>query len=125
MADREPYPSEKQDRFIVRLPDGMRERIKTAADANNRSMNSEIVATLEEKYPAPRFRISGKTVTEWLNYVDAARSETDALRRVEEVNRQLAADPEWSGVKLYRTEPDPEFGFQTKIYIGRVFSGKP
>lgn len=53
MADRDPYPSEKQDRFIVRLPDGMRDRIKAAAEAHNRSMNAEIVATLEEKYPAP------------------------------------------------------------------------
>lgn len=31
----------------------MRDRIKVAADANNRSMNAEIVATLQEKYPAP------------------------------------------------------------------------
>ncbi|RWR29476.1 Arc family DNA-binding protein [Sinirhodobacter populi] len=53
MSERELYPSEKQERFIVRLPDGMRGRIKVAAEANNRSMNAEIVATLEEKYPAP------------------------------------------------------------------------
>ncbi|MGP9804481.1 Arc family DNA-binding protein [Paracoccus sp. NSM] len=54
MADREPYPSEKQDRFIVRLPDGMRDRIKAAADANNRSMNAEIVAALSERFPERR-----------------------------------------------------------------------
>lgn len=41
------------DQFPLRLPDGMRDRIKSAAEANNRSMNAEIVATLEEKYPAP------------------------------------------------------------------------
>ncbi|NPD15775.1 Arc family DNA-binding protein [Xinfangfangia sp. D13-10-4-6] len=52
MAERELYPSEKQERFIVRFPDGMRDRIKAAAEANNRSMNAEIVATLEEKYPS-------------------------------------------------------------------------
>lgn len=45
-------PSRSQDQFIVRLPEGMRDRIKAAAEANNRSMNAEIVATLEEKYPA-------------------------------------------------------------------------
>lgn len=50
MQDRKP---QDQDKFIVRLPDGMRDRIKAAADANSRSMNSEIVATLEEKYPQP------------------------------------------------------------------------
>ncbi|MCV9909935.1 Arc family DNA-binding protein [Brucella sp. HL-2] len=44
-------PSRKLDQYIVRMPDGMRDRIKAAADKNNRSMNAEIVATLEEKYP--------------------------------------------------------------------------
>jgi hypothetical protein len=58
MAERDLYPSEKQDRFIVRLPDGMRDRIKAVAEANNRSMNAEIVATLEEKYPEPEFDLS-------------------------------------------------------------------
>lgn len=51
-------PSKQLDQFVVRLPDGMRDRIKAAADANNRSMNAEIVATLEEKYPAPFIRFS-------------------------------------------------------------------
>ena len=43
----------ESDKVIIRLPDGMRDRIKEAADSNGRSMNAEIVATLEEKYPAP------------------------------------------------------------------------
>lgn len=51
MSDRTP---QNQDKFIVRLPDGMRDRIRHAAEINNRSMNAEIVATLEEKYPAPK-----------------------------------------------------------------------
>lgn len=38
---------------MLRLPDGMRDRIKAVADANNRSMNAEIVATLEDRYPSP------------------------------------------------------------------------
>lgn len=50
MSEREPYPSEKQDRFIVRLPDGMRDRIKAAAEENLRSMNAEIVARLEASF---------------------------------------------------------------------------
>jgi hypothetical protein len=49
-------PSRDMDKVIVRLPDGMRDRIKRTAEANNRSMNAEIVATLEEKYPAPKRR---------------------------------------------------------------------
>ncbi|MEL6362304.1 MAG: Arc family DNA-binding protein [Pseudomonadota bacterium] len=35
------------DKFMLRLPDGMRERIKAAAAANGRSMNAEIVAQLD------------------------------------------------------------------------------
>jgi len=36
------------------MPPDLKARVKAAAEANNRSMNAEIVATLEEKYPAPR-----------------------------------------------------------------------
>lgn len=43
-------PSRKLDQYIVRLPDGMRARIKAAADANARSMNAEIVAALERHF---------------------------------------------------------------------------
>lgn len=46
--ERKPFPSETQERFIVRFPDGMRDRIAVAAKANNRSMNAEIVARLEQ-----------------------------------------------------------------------------
>jgi hypothetical protein len=35
------------DKFMLRLPDGMRKRIKAEAEANRRSMNAEIVARLE------------------------------------------------------------------------------
>lgn len=41
------------DQYTVRFPDGLRDRIKAAAEANNRSMNAEIVAALEKEYPAP------------------------------------------------------------------------
>lgn len=35
------------DQFGLRLPNGMRDRIAEVAEANNRSMNAEIVARLE------------------------------------------------------------------------------
>lgn len=38
----------ESDKFMLRLPDGMREAIRLAAEANNRSMNAEIVARLAE-----------------------------------------------------------------------------
>jgi hypothetical protein len=48
------YPSKQLDQFVVRLPYGMRDRIKAAAEKNNRSMNAEIVATLRPHYPDPK-----------------------------------------------------------------------
>lgn len=53
---RGPFPSDKQDQFMVRFPDGMRDQLKAAAEANNRSMNAEIIARLSQS-----FRISEVT----------------------------------------------------------------
>lgn len=47
-----PPPSALADKFMLRLPDGLRERIAEVAKENGRSMNSEIVAVLEALYPA-------------------------------------------------------------------------
>ena len=52
MSQKKPeYPSDKQDQYMVRFPDGLRDRIKRDAKINRRSMNAEIVATLIEAYP--------------------------------------------------------------------------
>lgn len=48
MDDSKRYPSQMQERFVVRMPDGMRDAIAAEAKKNNRSMNSEIVARLQE-----------------------------------------------------------------------------
>ncbi|MDP5307582.1 Arc family DNA-binding protein [Paracoccus spongiarum] len=44
MTDRKP---QDQDKFVLRLPDGMRNRLKMAAERNRRSMNAEIVDALD------------------------------------------------------------------------------
>lgn len=43
-------PSRKLDQYIVRFPDGMRDRLKDIAAANNRSLNAEIIARLERSF---------------------------------------------------------------------------
>ena len=37
----------EHDKFMLRLPDGMRDSLKALADENGRSMNAEIVARLD------------------------------------------------------------------------------
>ncbi len=49
MAD-DKFPSHKLDRYIVRLPDGMRELIAEAAAKAGRSMNAEIVHRLQQSF---------------------------------------------------------------------------
>lgn len=39
-------PVREQDKFMLRLPDGMREQIASEAKNNGRSMNTEIVVRL-------------------------------------------------------------------------------
>lgn len=47
-----------KDQYMLRLPDGMRDQIKAAAEANNRSMNAEIVARLTDSFDQARFTIT-------------------------------------------------------------------
>lgn len=48
MAKSTSHPSDLADKFMLRLPDGVREMLKLQADHNKRSMNAEIVARLLE-----------------------------------------------------------------------------
>jgi hypothetical protein len=54
MADnayREKTGRTKPDQYPLRLPDGLRDRIKAAAERNGRSMNTEIIRVLENMFP--------------------------------------------------------------------------
>lgn len=54
------YDSRTADKFVLRLPEGLRDRINQAAESNHRSMNGEMVARidgsldLERKYEEMR-----------------------------------------------------------------------
>ncbi|MEY3774319.1 MAG: hypothetical protein RLZZ129_1099 [Verrucomicrobiota bacterium] len=71
---KKPYPSEVADRFQVRMPDGLRDRIAEAAKASGRSMNSEIVHRLEGSFPSSDAKpIEGRRPT---------KAEVDAALRI-------------------------------------------
>ena len=65
--------SRESEKYVLRLPAGMRERIKAAATRNNRTMNAEIVAVLEEKFPVPTIsqyladKLDSDTILELIN----------------------------------------------------------
>lgn len=79
----------ESDKFMLRLPDGMRDRIKRAADSNNRSMNAEIVATLEDKYPPPT--PGPDDLLDRLEKTAQALPGPERAEQVEILNRWLAA----------------------------------
>lgn len=46
-------PSRIADKFMVRFPEGMRDRLAAAAKENRRSMNAELIIHLERALPEP------------------------------------------------------------------------
>lgn len=76
-----PYPSQTQDRYIVRFPDGMRDRIAEAAKASGRSMNAEIVNRLEASFMLDAAIAPGHAVHE----------ETAAAKRMIDAAAEAAA----------------------------------
>lgn len=73
----------KQDdytRYTIRIPTPLYERVKAAA--GEKSVNAEIVATLEEKYPSPVGDQISEVIAAWLKFLG---EEVDAL----EANRRL------------------------------------
>lgn len=44
------YPSQKADKFLLRLPEGIRDQIAQAATASNRTMTKEMVLRLQASF---------------------------------------------------------------------------
>ncbi len=76
------------DQFQLRLPDGMRDRIRAASDRNGRSINAEIVAALEEKFPAPHVDV--RAVEGLLHYITSSTGDAQFFDRIREVNEKFA-----------------------------------
>jgi hypothetical protein len=79
------FPSSKQDQFVLRFPEGMRDRIKAAAERNNRSMNAEIVAALEEAFP--EVMEVGEYIQTWVVPIMNAATKEEKDRLVQVANR--------------------------------------
>lgn len=56
------FPSREANKFIVRMPDGMRGRIAASAKRNHRSMNSEIVHHLAQAFGGAEKAVAGDSL---------------------------------------------------------------
>lgn len=74
MAD---YNSRTAEKFVIRLPDGMRSRIADMAVVNHRSMNSEIIQRLEQSFASEN---SSQSLQEQLD---------ELLRRAAQLSNQI------------------------------------
>ena len=74
----------------------MRDRIKNAAEANKRSMNAEIVASLAEMHPEPAAEWSLSAIDSMIKHIVSAKSHAEYTARLEAANALLAP----SGARL-------------------------
>lgn len=78
-----------QDKFMLRLPEGMRQEIKSAADSNKRSMNAEIIARLEASLATNSMTADSFVRIMDAQYVNAGKIAEilrDALQRLEDLS---------------------------------------
>lgn len=90
------FPSAKQDQFVLRFPEGLRDRIKAAAEENGRSMNAEIISVLEDAYPDEEKLAQ---IASELSFMDEIDEIQERLERIRAVQQQLVLEQGKSQLK--------------------------
>lgn len=99
MSEREAYPSEKADKFLLRLPDGMRDKLKQSAKAASRTMNAEVVARLEGSFTGLPAASGAAPVMSHKDFLVVS----DARELLDKIPAELASQ---YGLYIYRAELD-------------------
>ncbi len=89
---KKPYPSEVLDRYIVRFPAGMRDRVAESAKRHGRSMNAEIIHILHDYYMRQEFH--DKLVDSADLQLDGERLSPDQL---DQLTTKMQPDPRVAG----------------------------
>lgn len=84
------FPSDKLDKFMLRFPDGMRDRVRVASEQNGRSMNSEIIHRLEQSFVETINRQSGELSAEMARQI-AKNARENLLASAKEFAQQEIA----------------------------------
>jgi plasmid stability protein len=88
--------------YMLRMPEGLRDRIKVAAESNGRSMNAEIMRVLEREFPAPSDVM--------YIHADNIRRALDLYERTQDPRRRLMLQHLVEGMVTmgHNLEVDPE-----------------
>ncbi len=115
-------PARDQDKFVLRLPDGMRERVRQAAELNRRSMNAEIIARLEESFEGLRPSNMSYEMETLSRMADGSIEKSPYFERIFEKVAHSAAQKAASEVVSFLLEsgadeePPNNAGQTTKLY---------
>lgn len=91
---KDPAPSDLADKFMLRMPDGMRDRLKREAADNNRSLNAEIVARLEKSFEANDLLLrADHVITSQERYMKALEDMNELQKATAKVLGALIMDP--------------------------------
>lgn len=120
------FPSARQDQFNLRLPEGMRERLRVAAEESGRSMNAEIVSRLEASLDNDELGVlMGAEIPQDIldpTFLDKMVAEREKLEKVFEKYLGVFAG-------LDTTQRDELVGLLTRVQlhpeISEVLDGKP
>ncbi|RWE11556.1 MAG: Arc family DNA-binding protein [Mesorhizobium sp.] len=93
-----------QDQFLVRLPDGMRDRIKAKADRAGMSMNEAIVFVLESWFPAPK--TLDQKIGDLATMVAALKRGNDLEKQVDELVDEIDTTLREIDSGILKTSPE-------------------
>lgn len=103
-----------QDKFMLRLPDGMRDLIAKEAAANGRSMNAEIVQrltyTLEMSEASRRIKKEMPPPSGLAMAIQAIEFVRDNERAILEAMKARGEEPDWEPTSGIMEEPSPSSG---------------
>lgn len=90
ITDIKSYSSRNADKFVVRLPQGMRQRIADVAKNYHRSMNSEIVSRLESSLRGERAPEEGEEELKMITLELSGQEHAiiEQVRRLPETKRE-------------------------------------
>lgn len=113
-------PGRGSDQFPLRLPDGMRERLKAEAEKNSRSMNAEIVDRLEQALAdaGPSKSELGEIIDRQNQYMQDQQSTIKTLMETAQFQKQTIEDMS----RQARSEGDLAIGILRHVlgYIDKI-----
>lgn len=94
----------ESDKFMLRFPEGMRDRLKEEAARNKRSLNAEIISRLETTFEMDDYQPDENVTPEDFAAANAAYANLDVM--IERILRKVREDERAAGIPPLPREKD-------------------